>query len=399
MNFEHMPELRWWLGYPLIMGVMVRRAEASTSSLRSVALMRIVVMGAGGSGGFFGAKLARAGEDVTFVARGAHLRAIEERGLTVHSVTDGDWTVRTVARERLEGQPPADLVLFCVKSFDTETAAETIRPVVGPATGVLSIQNGVDNEDKLAAILGPGHVIAGIAEVFAVIEAPGVIRHSLLGRLRFGEPDGKESSRTRAFLEACGRAGIPAELAPDPLRMLWEKYVFLVAQSGMSASRAAAASCARSQRRAMYGQLLGELVRLGRAVGAGIDEGLAEALLARLDGLGADAYSSLHHDLVHGRRLELEALQGHAIGSGRSTRFPRPPSPPCTRACGRSGTGARPKQPADPPAGRWPGRLILDRCRRFGGSCAICVPIARAMPGGSRVSCSPPDSRWPFRGR
>ena len=288
--------------------------------------MRIVIMGAGGTGGFFGAKLARAGEDVTFVARGEHLRAIQEGGLTVRSVTDGEWTVRTAARERLDGQPPADLVLFCVKSFDTETAAEAIRPVVGPATGVLSIQNGVDNEDKLAAMLGPGHVIAGIAEVFAVIEAPGVIRHSLLGRIRFGEADGKESTRTRAFLEACGRAGIPAELASDPLRMLWEKYVFLVAQSGMSALTRCPAGVLRAipETRAMYGRLLDELVRIGRAVGAGLDEGLAEALLGRLDSLGAGAYSSLHHDLAHGKPLELEALQGHAIRLGAQHAIPTP---------------------------------------------------------------------------
>ncbi len=288
--------------------------------------MRIVVMGAGGTGGFFGAKLARAGEDVTFVARGEHLRAIQERGLTVRSVTDGEWTVRAAARERLEGQPAADLVLFCVKSFDTEAAAEAIRPAVGPATGVLSIQNGVDNEDKLAALLGPGHVIAGIAEVFAVIEAPGLIRHSLLGRLRFGEADGKESARTRAFLEACGRAGIPADLAPDPLRMLWEKYVFLVAQSGMSALTRCPAGILRAipETRAMYGRLLDELVRIGRAVGAGLDEGLAAAVLGRLDSLGAGAYSSLHHDLVHGKRLELEALQGHAMRLGAQHAIPTP---------------------------------------------------------------------------
>jgi 2-dehydropantoate 2-reductase len=288
--------------------------------------MRVVVMGAGGTGGFFGAKLARAGEDVTFVARGAHLRAIEERGLTVHSVTDGDWTVRTAARERLDGQPPADLVLFCVKSFDTEPAAETIRPVVGPATGVLSIQNGVDNEDKLTAILGPGHVIAGIAEVFTVIESPGVIVHTLLGRLRFGEMDGKESARSRAFLEACGRAGIPAELAADPLRMLWEKYVFLVAQSGMSALTRCPAGVLRAlpETRGMYGRLVDELVRLGRAAGAGFDGGLVEAVMARLDTLGPGAFSSLHHDLVRGKRLELEALQGHAVRLGERLGIPTP---------------------------------------------------------------------------
>src|SRR5690349_11764458 len=128
--------------------------------------MRIVVMGTGGTGGYFGAKLARAGEDVTFVARGAHLAAIRERGLEVRSATEGEWVVRAPAVERLDGLAPADLVLFCVKSFDTETAAEVIRPVLGPRTGVLPIQNGVDNEDKLERILGGGHTMGGVAQVF-----------------------------------------------------------------------------------------------------------------------------------------------------------------------------------------------------------------------------------------
>ena len=121
--------------------------------------MRIVVMGSGGTGGFFGAKLARAGEDVTFVARGAHLAAIQKDGLRVKSAADGEWVVRAPALEKLDGQPPADLVLFCVKSFDTESAAEAIRPVVGPGTGVLPVQNGVDNEEKLEAIVGKGREI------------------------------------------------------------------------------------------------------------------------------------------------------------------------------------------------------------------------------------------------
>src|SRR6266436_4164465 len=197
--------------------------------------MRIVVMGAGGTGGYFGAKLARAGEEVTFVARGAHLAAIREHGLRVRSAVEGEWVVRSAAVERVDGLPAAELVLFCVKSFDTESAAEAIRSVVGPHTGVLSIQNGVDNEDKLARILGPGHVMGGVAQVFATIEAPGVIRHALLGRVIFGEMDGEETGRARAFLAACGRAAIPAEISPRMLRALWEKYVFLVAHAGMTA--------------------------------------------------------------------------------------------------------------------------------------------------------------------
>ena len=138
--------------------------------------MRIVVMGSGGTGGYFGAKLARAGEDVTFVARGAHRAAIEADGVRIRSAVEGDWAVRAPAVERLDGRPPADVVLFCVKSFDTEEAAQLIRPVVGPDTGVLSIQNGVDNEEKLARVLGAGHVLGGAVRVFATIEAPGVIR-------------------------------------------------------------------------------------------------------------------------------------------------------------------------------------------------------------------------------
>src|SRR5262249_52847539 len=156
------------------------------------ATMRIVVMGTGGTGGYFGAKLARAGEEVTFVARGAHLAAIRASGLRVKSTAEGESVVRTDAVERLDGRPPARPVLFCVKSFDTESAAETVRPVVGPATGVLSIQNGVDNEDVLARVLGPGHVMGGVAQVFATIEAPGVIVHTLLGRILFGEMDGAD---------------------------------------------------------------------------------------------------------------------------------------------------------------------------------------------------------------
>src|SRR5216684_1117015 len=115
--------------------------------------MRIIVMGTGGTGGYFGAKLARAGEDVTFVARGVHLRAIRENGLRIRSATEGEWSVKAPVVETLEGCAPADLVLFCVKSFDAESAAEVIRPVVGPHTGVLSLQNGIDTEDKLARIL------------------------------------------------------------------------------------------------------------------------------------------------------------------------------------------------------------------------------------------------------
>ena len=288
--------------------------------------MRIVVMGAGGTGGFFGAKLARAGEDVTFVARGAHLAAIREHGLHVRSTVEGEWVVRSAAVERVDGLPAADLVLFCVKSFDTESAAEAVRSVVGPHTGVLSIQNGVDNEDKLARILGRGHVMGGVAQVFATIEAPGVIRHVLLGRVIFGEMDGEETGRARAFLAACARAAIPAEISPRILRALWEKYVFLAAHAGMTALTRSPAGVIRQfpTTRRMYRLLLEEMAALGRAAGAGLDQGIVDACMQTLDALGPNAYTSLYHDLAQGKRLELDAIHGHAVGLGERYAIPTP---------------------------------------------------------------------------
>ena len=288
--------------------------------------MRIVVMGSGGTGGYFGAKLARAGEDVTFVARGAHLDAIRARGLTVKSKADGEWTVRATAVDRLDGQPAADLVLFCVKSFDTEAAAEAIRPVLGPDTGVLSIQNGVDNEDKLAAALGAGRVLGGMAQVFSTIAAPGVIAHTLFGRIAFGEMDGRPSARARGFLAACERAKIPAELSTDVRAMLWDKYAYLVAHSGMTALTRCPAGVIRvtPPTRGLYRRLLEEMVALAGASGVSLGPDPVDRYMGMLDAVGAGAYSSLHFDLVNGKRLELEALQGHAVRLGERLGVPTP---------------------------------------------------------------------------
>jgi 2-dehydropantoate 2-reductase len=277
--------------------------------------MRTVIMGSGGTGGYFGAKLARAGEDVTFVARGAHLAALSANGLRIKSAVEGDWTVRAAAVERLDGAPPADLVLFCVKSFDTEEAARLIRPVVGPATGVLSIQNGVDNEEKLARVLGAGHVLGGAVRVFATIEAPGVIAHTFGGHLAFGEMDGRETERARAFLAACRKASIPAELVPDVTRALWEKYVFLTTHAGVTALTRCPAGVLRAvpEIRELYRRTVTEILAIGRAAGVPVDDGLLEQGMKFLDTVAPNAYSSLHHDLVTGKRLELEALHGHAV--------------------------------------------------------------------------------------
>jgi len=280
-----------------------------------MAAMRIVVMGSGGTGGYFGAKLARAGEDVTFVARGAHLTALRSNGLRIKSAVEGEWTVRAPAVERLDGLPPADLVLFCVKSFDTEEAAALIRPVVGPESGVLSIQNGVDNEEKLGRALGAGHVLGGAVRVFATIEAPGVITHTFGGHLTFGEMDGRLTERARAFLASCQKAGIPAELVTDVERALWDKYVFLTTHAGMTALTRCPAGVLRAlpEVRELYRRIVTEIVTIGRAAGAPVDDSLLEQGMKFLDGVAPNAYSSLHHDLTQGKRLELDALHGHAV--------------------------------------------------------------------------------------
>lgn len=291
-----------------------------------MALVRIVVMGAGGTGGYFGAKLARTGEDVTVVARGPHLEKIRAEGLRVRSAVEGEWVVKVPALETLDGQPPADMVLFCVKSFDTESAAAVVKPVVGPETGVLSIQNGVDNEDKLIRILGAGHVLGGMAQVFTTIDGPGVIRHVQLGRIVFGEMDGRETERARAFLAACQRAGIPAEISGRAAQTLWEKYCFLTAHAGMTALTRCPAGILRRlpETRLMYRRLLGEMVALARAAGIALDEGYVDQSFKLLDGMAEDFYSSLHFDLTHGKRLELEALHGHAVRLGERYGVPTP---------------------------------------------------------------------------
>jgi 2-dehydropantoate 2-reductase len=288
--------------------------------------MRIVVMGSGGTGGFFGAKLARAGEDVTFVARGAHLEAIRTRGLRVKSAPEGEWVVKAPAVDRLDGLPSADLVLFCVKSFDTESAGRAIAPVLGPDTGVLSIQNGVDNEEKLERIVGKGRVLGGIAQVFSTIESPGVIQHTLLGRIQFGEMEGRESPRARAFLEACRRAQIPCEFSPDVRRTLWGKYVYLVAHAGMTALTRCPAGVIRAlpETRRLYRLLLEEMAALARASRADLGPGIVDTCMGYLDALGANGYSSLHHDLTHGKRLEIDALHGHAVRLGERYGIPTP---------------------------------------------------------------------------
>lgn len=288
--------------------------------------MKILAMGSGGVGGYFGAKLARAGEAVTFVARGAHLNAIRAHGLRIKSSAEGEFVVTAPATDDPGETGPQDLVLFCVKSFDTEAAARSLGAAVGPGTAILSLQNGVDNEEKIAAIVGPGHVLGGAAYVFSTIESPSVIVHALGGRIVFGELDGSASPRTLRIRQALDRAAIPVELSPQIHRVLWEKYLFIVAQSGMTALTRCPIGVIRSvpETRKMYRLILEELAALAKALGIELAPEAADAVMMATDNLAPTAYSSLHYDLTRGKRLELEALQGHAVRLGERLGIPMP---------------------------------------------------------------------------
>ena len=288
--------------------------------------MKLVVVGAGGVGGYFGGKLQRRGTAVTFVARGAHLEALRRRGLTIRSANEGEWSVPVTAVEHLEGRPTADVVLLCVKSFDTEQAVEAIRPVVGPDTAVVSLQNGVDNEEKIDAALGAGRAVGGVAYVFATIEGPGVIAHTQGGRIVLGELDGQARPRTERLREALTAAGVPTELSPDIRRALWDKYLAITAQAGMTALTRKPTGVLRAipECWTMWRLLLEELAAIAAAEKVSLAADVVERILTGVAGLKPDTTSSMYHDLTHGKRLELEALQGHALRLAERHGLPAP---------------------------------------------------------------------------
>ena len=288
--------------------------------------MRILMLGAGGVGGYFGAKLAQAGEDVTFLARGRHLAAIRASGLRVRSATDGEWVVKATAVEELTGAAPVDAVFLSVKANDTDSVLERARPAVGPDTAVVSLQNGVQSVEIIDRILGPGHALGGAAYIFAVIEEPGVIAHRLLGRIAFGELDGRRTARAERVLAALTAAKIPVDLSPDIRRVMWEKYLLICAQAGMTAVARAPSGALRAHEPtwAMYRALVEEVAAVGRAEGIALGADSVAGVMKAAESLAPTAYSSLHHDLVNGKPLELEALHGHLVRLGRRHGVPTP---------------------------------------------------------------------------
>jgi 2-dehydropantoate 2-reductase len=290
--------------------------------------MKIGVMGAGGVGGYYGARLASAGAEVGLIARGYHLAAIRERGLRVRA-DDGDFTVRVAASDDPAEIGPCDAVLFCVKSYDTDQAATLLGPLLKPETGVVSLQNGVDNEERIVARIGPEHVLGGASFILAHIAEPGVVEQvGSVRRVIFAELDGSRSERVTRLLAEFRRAEIDSDLADDIRVVLWDKFAFLCALAGLTAvTRLPIDKLLKvPETRKLFRETVREVSLVARAEGIELADDIVDQKTAFAETLGPDSFSSLHHDLVTGHRLELDALHGELTGRAARHGIPVPVS-------------------------------------------------------------------------
>jgi 2-dehydropantoate 2-reductase len=276
-------------------------------------------MGSGGLGGYFGALLARGGADVSFIARGGHLEAMRRGGLRVDGGPDPFHLEQVNATDDPEEVGPVDLVMVCVKLWDTEAALRQLRPLVGPATALVSFQNGVLKDSYLRAAFDDSQLIGGVAYVATTVSEPGVIRRTgPLQRLIVGEFDGRRSARVEAFRSACVAGGINAEISSDIRREIWEKFVFLTGLSATTTTMRVPIGPIREnpQSRALLLDIMREVVAVGRAHGVPLPEDYAEQRLKFADGVAPDMTSSMYHDLERGNRLEVRWLSGGVVELG-----------------------------------------------------------------------------------
>ncbi|HEX4326759.1 MAG TPA: 2-dehydropantoate 2-reductase [Burkholderiales bacterium] len=289
--------------------------------------MRIAVMGAGAVGGYFGALLAQAGHDVSFIARGAHMQAMRASGIVIDGPRGRVQVQNITVTDDPATLKPCDVVLFCVKTYDTESAAEAVRPLVAQGGVVITVQNGVDGQDRIAAVLGGDCVMGGLAMVSGVIAEPGVIRTiSEMSSLRFGEANGSASPRAVAFADACTKAGFTAEIMPDIRSAQWQKFVGL-------ATNAALTSLIRLPAGNIYHdpelleltrRALAEVAAVARAQDIALPEDIVERALKLHQNFPPTMYASMYHDHARGRRTELESLSGLVVRRGRQYGVPTP---------------------------------------------------------------------------
>jgi 2-dehydropantoate 2-reductase len=281
--------------------------------------MRIAILGSGGVGGYFGGRLAATGTDVTFIARGAHLAALRERGLRIESPRGNIQVPRVSATDDPAEVGPVDIVFFSVKLYDTDAATRMLPPLLGPHTLVVPFQNGVDSVDVLTRAVGRAHVAGGTAYVYAVIAEPGLIRHTAMGRLIFGPLDGARSPLLEQLLEACRKAGFDATLSDHIMADIWAKFARLTVFSGLTAVTRCPIGPLRDDAALseMMRGALRESISVARAKGVPLGDDLVDEIQVGAAALPPSTRSSMLEDLERGRPLELPWLSGAVVRMGK----------------------------------------------------------------------------------
>jgi 2-dehydropantoate 2-reductase len=289
--------------------------------------MKIAIMGTGGVGGYYGGLLAQQGHDVTFIARGKHLKAIQENGLQVKSI-HGDFHVRPA---QATGDPaqvgPVDLVVFCTKAYSIDESARQIQPMVGAETTVLPLQNGIDAADRIGAIVGMEHLLGGVTWISSAVEAAGVIKQiSQFRRVVTGELDGQATARVQAVYKAFEETGITAELSENILKVLWTKFVFISTASSLGSLTRLPIGEYRSipETRAMMTGLMQEVEAVARAQGVELGQDVVQKSLDFVDNAAPHIKPSMQLDVEAGRRSELESMIGVIGRKGRELGVPTP---------------------------------------------------------------------------
>jgi 2-dehydropantoate 2-reductase len=292
--------------------------------------MRFAILGSGAVGGYYGAKLARAGNDVTFVARGAHLAAIREHGLQIRSPMLGDFVVRAAAEEDTARVGAVDVVVVAVKAYDNETALPRLRPMMRESTAVLTLQNGVDSAREVAAQVGEAAVIGGPTYIATALSAPGVIEQTgTHRRIVFGEVFGalpRMTDRVRSIHQALAGADIQAEAVDDGRVPIWEKFIFLVSLAGFTgAARLPIGPVwADPVVRAQFLEGCREVERVARAEGVPVAQDIIQRIATYIEAIPGTMRSSLLIDLSQGKRIEVEALQGAVVRRAAQAGVPAP---------------------------------------------------------------------------
>jgi 2-dehydropantoate 2-reductase len=289
--------------------------------------MKIAVMGTGGVGGYYGGLLARIGQHVTFIARGAHLQAVRERGLQVRSV-HGDFLISPAKATDTPAEVGlVDLILFTTKTYHTDEAAQAIAPMVGPHTSIVSFQNGVDAIDRIGAVVGKEHLVGGATWLSAAIEAPGVIgQYSQFRRIVLGEPDGRTTDRIQTIRDVFRDAGAAVEVVDNISQVLWINFVFIASVSAMGALTRVTFGEYRSvpEARAVLAEAIGEVAAVARAKGVALDRDIVPRTLSFIDESAPNIKPSMQRDVEAARMSELESLIGIVVRLGKEVGVPTP---------------------------------------------------------------------------